>query len=71
MADDTHYVAPVLIRRVPGFDELYADTGIPAAEAPKHRTKAKFKAAVEQMDSADLSAIRAFDRERSGGFVNG
>jgi len=71
MADDIHYKPAALIRRGPEFYELYADSGAPPAEAPMHRATVKFKAAGNQMDSADLSAIRAFDRARSGGFVSG
>ena len=70
MADDS-YTPHRLIRKVDGFDELYADTGIPEAKAPRHRNMVKFRVAVEQFDDADLAAIREYDRAKYGGFVNG
>lgn len=62
---------PVVIRKIDGFAELYADTGIPEATPPRHRDMLKFREAVEQFDDDDLSAIREYDRARSGGYVNG
>jgi hypothetical protein len=40
-------------------------------EAPNSTDKIKFKAAIEQIGDDEMSDIRAFDRSRSGGFVNG
>lgn len=71
MADDIHHEPPTLIRRFPGFYDLYADSGVPVAVAPQRHVAAKFNEAAPQMDNGDLSAIRTFDRARSGGFVRG
>lgn len=68
---DTHYEAPTLIRRGEGFAELYEDSGIPPAKAPRAKENVKFKTAGSQFDDDDLAAIREFDRARSGGFVHG
>ena len=70
MADEG-YAPHRLIRKIDGFADLYADTGIPETNAPRHRDKMKFRVAVEQFDDADLAAIREYDRAKYGGFVNG
>jgi len=70
MANDIHYRSPVFITRIPGFAELYADSGTPEVEAPKSKQNIKFKEAVDQMDDIDLAAIREYDRARSGGITN-
>lgn len=67
MSDDYYKQIP----RGPEFDDLYADSGTPPAEAPRHRSKLKFRTAVEQFDDIDLQAIREYDRAKYGGFVNG
>lgn len=68
MADDIHYEPPTFIRRFPGFYDLYADSGVPVAVAPRKHVTVKFKTAGNQIEASD---IRQFDRDRSGGFVRG
>jgi hypothetical protein len=71
MDSDTNSKKPVTIHRFPGFAELYEDTGIPEAKAPRSKENVKFRTAIEQFDDDDLRAIREYDRARSGGIVNG
>jgi len=71
-ADEGYYEHRQLIRRGEGFADLYADTGDSAeVKAPNSTSKVKFNAAIEQIGDEELSDIRAFDRSRSGGYVNG
>jgi hypothetical protein len=69
---ESYYEARTTIRRGKDFDALWADSG-PGAEvaAPNSTDKVKFKEAIEQIGPDEMSEIRAFDRSRSGGFVNG
>lgn len=69
--EDVHYGTRVRIRRVAGFADLYADTGVPVPEAPRTTEKKKFRTAVVEMDDWTLRAVREYDRNRSGGIVNG
>jgi hypothetical protein len=72
MASEAYYEKRTTIRRSADFDALWADSG-PGVEleAPNSTDKIKFKAAIEQIGDDEMSDIRAFDRSRSGGFVNG
>ena len=71
MESNDRYDWPSQIRKVDGFADLYADTGIPEAKAPRNRDTVKFRVAVEQFDDEDLAAIREYDRAKYGGFVGG
>lgn len=69
--DSISYTAPITIVRRSNFEDLYADTGIVVPQAPGLKNTVKFNDAVTQYDDDDLAQIRAYDRARSGGFVNG
>lgn len=70
--NEGYYEHRQLIRRGEDFDTLYADTcGSIVEEPPNSTRKVKFNAAIDQMGDEELSGIRAFDRSRSGGYVNG
>jgi hypothetical protein len=71
MESNERYDWPAQIRKIEGFADLYSDTSIPAAKAPRHRSMLNFKVAVEQFDDNDMQAIREYDRAKYGGFVNG
>jgi hypothetical protein len=73
MENDTRYFRnDRLISRGKDFDALWADTGDPVSvKPPMNTSKVKFRPAIEQIGDDELAEIRAFDRNRSGGFVNG
>lgn len=70
MTDEGPVSSPVIIRKFPGFWDLYADSGVAAVEAPRARERVKFKTAIDQMGDQDLENIRKYDRQRSGGYLN-